>query len=186
VLLAFAGHGYCILRDWTQKSNMNALFKVAVRLLVAANILIALYLSLVHQRGTIDVMDYIREQAHTHSSTTNIQSVDILLPCHWTPLYSHIHHPIPIDILGCPPTGLGLADEQELFFASPDAYLHKKYLLKHLPSHFIFFDKLLPSIKPFLTQNNFTECATFFHAHIVTREWVGQQVLVYTKSTLQL
>ena len=55
-----------------------------VWLLLITNVPVALYTSLVHQRGTIDVMYNIQEQCKTSDKKP---SVLFLMPCHSTPFY---------------------------------------------------------------------------------------------------
>ncbi len=62
--------------------------KVVVALLVLCNLPLGLYTSLLHQRGTVDVMKYLHDQAAL--SRENQQPIRVLqlMPCHSTPHYS--------------------------------------------------------------------------------------------------
>ena len=54
-------------------------------LLVLTNLPVALYTSLLHQRGTVDVMKYLHEESF--KNTQYPMSVLFLMPCHSTPYY---------------------------------------------------------------------------------------------------
>lgn len=56
--------------------------------LAVTNIPLMLYTSTVHQRGTIDVMDYIQVES-TKIRKDNEMSVLFLMPCHSTPFYRY-------------------------------------------------------------------------------------------------
>ena len=51
--------------------------------LILTNLPVALYTSLIHQRGVIDVTLYLHDEAATSSN----MSVVFLMPCHSTPYY---------------------------------------------------------------------------------------------------
>ncbi len=51
--------GYCIV--WLLQKYQHRLTRYLVYTLLLANVPMALYFSLVHQRGTVAVMDYIRK-----------------------------------------------------------------------------------------------------------------------------
>ena len=53
-------------------------------LFVTLNVVAGLYTGLVHQRGTLDVMEFLRRDLKERSID---QSVLFLMPCHSTPFY---------------------------------------------------------------------------------------------------
>lgn len=67
-----------------------------IALLFTVQLVILLYLSLVHQSGTISAMESVRMDPSVHS-------LYIITPCHATPFYSAVHRPIAMDFLQCPP-----------------------------------------------------------------------------------
>ncbi|KXT06907.1 hypothetical protein AC578_7152 [Pseudocercospora eumusae] len=108
---------------------------------LAANVLIAYYVSLVHQRGVVDVMHYLRHRQEswieaaaagelTEAVPANI-SVGFLMPCHSTPWRSHFVYPeIEAWALTCePPVNLSAEerlsylDEADVFYADPVKWL---------------------------------------------------------------
>lgn len=52
--------------------------------ILMANIVPAWYFGLVHQRGTLDIMQPLREISGNNSHNTSLL---FLMPCHSTPLY---------------------------------------------------------------------------------------------------
>jgi len=104
-------------------------------LMLAVNICFAGYVSLVHQRGVIDVMSYLRQEREARSvlKTTYNLTVGFLMPCHSTPWRSHlVYGDIDAWALTCePPLHVPLAerhgymDEADIFYANPQNWLEK-------------------------------------------------------------
>ncbi|KAK5127479.1 hypothetical protein LTR85_006818 [Meristemomyces frigidus] len=109
-------------------------------LLVTANICIAAYVSLVHQRGIVDVLHYLRHEQEVRlvstpftnvSSASNNVTVGFLMPCHSTPWRSHLVHPeINAWALTCePPLNVAVEDrasyqdEADVFYAEPRSWI---------------------------------------------------------------
>ena len=142
------------------------------------NIPIALYLSLMHQRGTVDVSLWLGTSGHRSSM--------FLMPCHSTPLYSHVHSNISLSFLSCEPDFSqtpGYRDQAEIFYSAPLRWLEESFprsMQNIMPDSFILFDKLEAEIKPFLTGRGFTLGKSFFHSHAAEGR-VGHNVLVYCK-----
>lgn len=105
--------------------------------LFSINIAIATYTSQVHQRGVVDVVDYLRSEheSNTHSGNT---TVAFLMPCHSTPWRSHlIHANIDAWALTCePPIDISLEqrstyeDEADVFYNDSSVWLdhHMEHL----------------------------------------------------------
>jgi GPI mannosyltransferase 3 len=77
------------------------LFNGVILLLVITHSIPGLYLAIVHQRGVIDVMHWLRNEARHKSHP--VENVLFLMPCHSTPFYSHFHHNISMRFLTCEP-----------------------------------------------------------------------------------
>ncbi|XP_048337826.1 GPI mannosyltransferase 3 isoform X2 [Sphaerodactylus townsendi] len=157
--------------------------RAACAFLVLANLLPALYTGLVHQRGTLDVMGYLRGLCHTAPSPAPA-SILVLMPCHSTPHYSHLHCPLPLRFLECPPDLTGKADyldEADLFYVDPPKWLTREFSnTSLLPTHVIFFNVLEQDISSFLAVNGYTKAATFFHTHFPQGR-TGSSVFVYKR-----
>lgn len=111
--------------------------KLIIAALLLSNVIIAGYVSTVHQRGVIDVLSHIR---HKHEARNNLQTlphlpphgvsnttVAFLMPCHSTPWRSHLIYPeITAWALTCePPLNVPLTarstylDEADEFYIRP-------------------------------------------------------------------
>lgn len=62
--------------------------KITVCFLAITNIPLALYTCTVHQKGTVDVMEYIQVESSKLRSNDDM-SVLFLMPCHSTPFYRY-------------------------------------------------------------------------------------------------
>lgn len=89
-LLPFFPHAIHIITQ-----SRNFLKSKHLYYLAALQIPLAIYLSIFHQVGPLDVTDWLR-----NSSANN---VGFFINCHGTPFYSHIHRNIPMDFLQCRP-----------------------------------------------------------------------------------
>lgn len=78
-----ADHGFLAGLLWSGWKARSLMIFLAV-----TNIPLMLYTSTVHQRGTIDVMDYIQVES-TKIRKDNEMSVVFLMPCHSTPFYRY-------------------------------------------------------------------------------------------------
>ena len=72
----------------TQKESRIHWKTFAVVFLISTNLPIALYTSLIHQRGTVDVMTFLYAEAQKPMSN-NLMNVLFLMPCHSTPFYRY-------------------------------------------------------------------------------------------------
>ncbi|PIA16224.1 hypothetical protein COEREDRAFT_43163 [Coemansia reversa NRRL 1564] len=129
--------------------------------LLLTNVIPALYLDLVHQRGVVDVMDYLRRGV----KSGNVTDIGFLMPCHSTPYYSHLHANVPMWFLGCEPplTKAELAEhywEADDFEQNPVEFLHSIF-----PSHLILYDGTVRRIQNELEQYGYKEKARFFNTH---------------------
>ncbi|XP_078600609.1 GPI alpha-1,2-mannosyltransferase 3-like [Branchiostoma floridae x Branchiostoma japonicum] len=148
--------------------------------LLVTNLPLALYTSLVHQRGTVDVMSFLSQEADRHGQD---MSVLFLMPCHSTPFYSHVHHNINMRFLECPPDlerRPDYMDEADIFYQDPSAWLKNYYGPDvPLPTHLVMFNTLYLDIEDVLTEKQFSKCAEYFHTHITLERRIGNYVQVY-------
>jgi len=159
---------------------------VVAWMMVAVNLPIALYTSLLHQRGTIDIMRHIADEVTQGLSHGHDINVMFLMPCHSTPYYSHLHQNVSLRFLTCEPN-LGQAnyqDEADVFYRDPLGWLHSEYqgnatdsrngaagmegsgLSLKLPSHLVMFNELAVHISEFLKRHKYRECTRLFHTHV--------------------
>lgn len=137
---------------------------------------LALYVSLWHQRGVMDVMTWLRQQQQPS------QSVGFLMPCHSTPWQSVMHQMDRKDdakmwFLTCDPPLHGTTtdddDEAAVFYRDPVAFLST---LHHhpWPAMLVMFDPLLahPGVPDLLQAKGYVECQRFFNSHV---HWDGRR-----------
>ncbi|KAF9965482.1 hypothetical protein BGZ70_004789 [Mortierella alpina] len=135
--------------------------RITMVVLVLVNALMAWYTVWVHQRGVVDVMAWIRNQARQKDQ---IRSVGVLMPCHSTPWYSSVHlrnkAPLPMWFVTCnPPLGdvapATYKDESDIFYEDPVAFMTERVQEQRhdrgsKDSHLILFEDLLRSHSEFL------------------------------------
>ncbi|XP_054858930.1 GPI mannosyltransferase 3 isoform X2 [Eublepharis macularius] len=172
--MVFCGRSLRQLRRWRPAAGT---------FLLIANMLPALYTGLVHQRGTLDVMGHLQALCKTAAGPAPA-SVLMLMPCHSTPFYSHLHCPLPLRFLECPPDLTGKThylDEAELFYADPRKWLTAEFSnTTLLPTHVVFFSVLEQDISAFLAANGYTKAATFFHTHFPQGR-IGSSIYIYER-----
>lgn len=165
------------LSRWSRRAAPVYLWLVAGALLLS-NALPAMYLGTVHQRGTIDVMEPLAEIAAQRPNDT---SVLFLMPCHSTPLYSHVHVNVPMRFLTCEPPAddrQDYKDEADRFYENPNLWLHGEYPPDGtLPSHIVTFDTLVPSLSSILSR--YKPLHRFSHASVPLSSRQGYHVLIH-------
>eukprot|EP00736_Rhodelphis_marinus_P007584 Rmarinus@m.5405 len=95
-LFAYVGRGISIAARWHHTLAMWFLAFAA-----AANILIASYLGIFHQRGAISAVNDLSSTFYLHESSAG--SIHFLMPCHLYPYYAHMHTPVELAFLDCSP-----------------------------------------------------------------------------------
>ncbi|KAK5702147.1 glycosylphosphatidylinositol anchor biosynthesis [Elasticomyces elasticus] len=163
--------------------------------LLIINICIAGYVTLVHQRGVIDVMHYLRreQEGRMLGNGSNV-TVGFLMPCHSTPWRSHLVYPeIKAWALTCePPLNLSVderrryEDEADVFYNDPaswiDANLKDRKLIsltdsevlkpragdearRDWPEYLVFFEHLELITSVVLRDTRYQECWRTFNTH---------------------
>ncbi|KAI8093719.1 Alg9-like mannosyltransferase family-domain-containing protein [Halteromyces radiatus] len=170
LLLMFTAHGLSVV--WNKSSRRWRWILIAI--LWIPQCIFALYVSLWHQRGVMDVMVWLGEQ------TPSSSSIGFLMPCHSTPWHSVMHQPEKKDImwfLTCEPPILNdnnkttadvYMDQADIFYQDPVTFLSKD-MPYSWPDYLVMFDPLLqePGIKTLLLQNKgYTVCQRFFNSHV--------------------
>lgn len=98
-----------------------------VRTLMLINGVIAIFFTRIHERGVIDVMDYIRRDG-------SITSIAVLTPCHSTPWQSQLHRP-DLDLwskawfVTCEPPFSAIShymDESDVFYDNPQRFIAQR------------------------------------------------------------
>ncbi|KAK4369209.1 hypothetical protein RND71_013001 [Anisodus tanguticus] len=111
--------------------------QLAILFLAVSNIPLAFYMSMVHQRGTEDVMNYLSEEAYRRK----VKSILFFTPCHATPYYSTLHRNLPMRFLDCTPSEEKRAlDESDRFLVDPAGFATEFAKNWSTPSHIVLFD----------------------------------------------
>lgn len=164
IALMFSGYalaklGRTDLSDGQNKTSWNAdprfpLKQLSVAFLIATNLPMAIYMSMVHQRGTEDVMCYLAKEA----ADGKVKSVLFLTPCHAAPYYSTLHSDLPMRFLDCTPSEeKGILDESDKFLTNPVDFTTELAKTWSLPSHIVLFDSQEKLLKEFLVSHHFHE-----------------------------
>ncbi|KAJ0002118.1 hypothetical protein NQD34_001914 [Periophthalmus magnuspinnatus] len=171
---------FCMVFCGISLASLKAWRRTTAAILVVTNLLPALYTGLIHQRGTLDVMGHLHSLCDV--SNNSQPNVLFLMPCHSTPYYSHLHCPISMRFLECPPNlGDDYMDESVIFYNDPLQWLRASFPYKSsLPSHLVMFDVLEKDISGFLQGNNFVRTAEIFHTHFPDGR-VGRSIFIYER-----
>jgi phosphatidylinositol glycan class B len=114
--------------------------KVLLLLIATTNILLGLYTTVVHQRGSIDILNQVRSDFEAHQATGLPLDADVfvafLTPCHTTPWRSQLIYPsLTAWALTCePPVHIransfmraAYRDESYRFFDDPSDFLRRE------------------------------------------------------------
>ncbi|CAN0840275.1 Mannosyltransferase APTG1 [Linum grandiflorum] len=186
IALMFSGYSLAVMakaspsigkRKGSSNNKCRTQVVFAVFFLLATNIPMALYMSLVHQRGTEDVMVYLSKEARGDK----VSSILFLMPCHASPYYSSLHYNVPMRILDCTPSEeRGIPDESDRFMIDPVGFMKEFSKEWSLPSHIVLFESEERQLKEFLMSHSFKESRRFFHAHFKVDRDLQASVVVYT------
>ncbi|KAG0064799.1 glycosylphosphatidylinositol anchor biosynthesis [Linnemannia elongata] len=178
--------------DWKRSKSRVA----AVVALLVVNGVMALYTTLVHQRGVVDVMDWVRETSREAPSQGQDLSFAFIMPCHSTPWYSNVHlrdaKPLSMWFITCSPPLGGVdpttyKDESDIFYEDPVAFMdnlfkNRSSTTNPKESHLVFFEDLInttPDMRVWLDSQGYHECARFFNSHFHDDSRRRGDVLVY-------
>ncbi|CAF4952602.1 unnamed protein product [Pieris macdunnoughi] len=163
-----------VVVPWSRKAKRWQLYSLAAVILLG-NAVPAAYFGSVHQAGTTRVMALLRE-AIPH----NRSSVLFLMPCHSTPLYSHLHTNVSVRHLDCSPPPPGRTFEAEAFFNNPGAWWAKEYSARQPPTLLVMFDVLRGRVESLL-ENRYRPIGELPHTQFPSGE-VGASVLVFERA----
>ncbi|KAL2930395.1 GPI mannosyltransferase 3, partial [Bienertia sinuspersici] len=187
VALMFSGYSLAaldttdLLMGKSQRSSITpakwpSKLHIAVFFLLATNIPLGLYMSLVHQKGPEDVMHYLAREA----LKGEVRSVLFLTPCHATPYYSALHQNLPMHFLDCTPSEQRrIPDESDRFMLDPNSFVSEFAKNWSLPSHIVLFNSEERKLKDFLSIQSFREVKRFFHAHFKVDRDLQSSIVVY-------
>lgn len=147
-------------------------------LTVLLNTIVLIYLGRYHQIGSTSVMSIL-------ATIPQNSTILFLMPCHSTPLYSHIHLNITTKILTCEPNLSEVSnyiDEADVFFQNPKKWLEESYTFgnnNNLPTHIVMFDVLSNKLQTFLTKGKYKNILSIFHSDFPSGR-IGRYITVHS------
>ncbi|KAG1361552.1 GPI mannosyltransferase 3 [Cocos nucifera] len=163
IALMFAGYSLAVMSnpDFPDPKRRNKFcnrcplrVQLAALFLVISNVPMALYMSIIHQRGSEDVMFYLSKETHDGK----VKSILFLMPCHSTPYYSTLHHNLPMRFLDCTPSETkDIPDESDRFLMDPAGFATDMFRNSSSPSHVVLFSSEEGSLREFLISHSFSE-----------------------------
>ncbi|XP_037030520.1 GPI mannosyltransferase 3 [Bradysia coprophila] len=173
------------LSRWSRKANDVLIWIVSLALLIA-NVAPAAYLSIVHQKGTVDVMPHLAKIAKEYKDEDGHRAkLLFLMPCHSTPYFSHIHQNVSMRFLTCEPNFSqqdNYVDEADHFYKDPLAWYRfhiPVYPRTAMPTHLVMFDNLVEKLPEILV--DYQQIHAVPHADYPLTERIGNKVLVYER-----
>lgn len=175
-------------RMWGWRHRNQLLSAVLV-----AHVIVAFFFTRVHERGEIDVVQYLKYEPE-------VTSVGLLTPCHSVPWHSVLHRPELAEhlwMITCePPLHLekgNLAavqcyrDELDRFYDDPEGFLQenlpkKSKSGKYWPSHLVFYEHIEPVVADYLSGTGYHECRRFFNSFFHWDPRRHGDIVVYCKS----
>lgn len=164
-----------VIVPWSWKAKKWQLYLLAGAVLVG-NAAPAVYFGTYHQAGPLPTMSLLRD-----AIPNNRSSIAFLMPCHSTPLYSHLHQNITARYLTCEPP-LYKTDETyeaEAFFNNPLRWWRNEYATRQTPTLVVLFDKLKGRIENVL--NGYQLLHEIPHTQLPEGE-VGENILIYKRT----
>lgn len=149
--------------------------KLAILIIIVLNTAVLIYLGRYHQIGCIDVMSHL-------ATLPQDSTLLFLMPCHSTPLYSHLHTNITTRILTCEPNlneTSGYIDEADVFFQNSKEWLNTFQSNNNLPTHIAMFDVLSKELQTFLTNGKYKNILWIFHTDFPSGR-IGRYINVYS------
>ncbi|KAL2338580.1 hypothetical protein Fmac_013026 [Flemingia macrophylla] len=189
IALMFSGYSLAVIKDpgyaeykgkKSSKKHTRYAPKMgfAIVFLLATNIPMALYMSLVHQRGPEDVMNHLAREA-LHGK---VKSILFLTPCHATPYYSMLHRNLPMQFLDCTPSEeKGVPDESDRFLMDPVPFVSEYAKSMSLPSHIVLFDSEEQKLRNLLISFGYREEKRFFNSHFKVDRDLQASIVVYVR-----
>lgn len=114
IFIIIAGYGLKELQESSEDSNNDnddnsnhnnnnfisqRYLKFSIIFLIVTNLPLIYYANTVHQKGVVEVMDYLRKEV----DNKKVQDIGFMMPCHSTPFYSNLHRNVTMWFLTCEP-----------------------------------------------------------------------------------
>lgn len=162
---------------------LNKILSLHKRRLIAVlliwNLVPGIYFSLIHQRGTLDMMKYLQNEV----PDINNSSISFLTPCHATPMYSYLHVDADLRFIICRPFERELQSHEydaNSLFNDTKKWFSWHYSNRQLPTYVIMFDNLAKKTGSFLA--NYKMITKIFYTHFPQDDY-GEYILLYKRLT---
>lgn len=155
--------------------------------IVSFNLGLAFYVTQVHQRGVMDLIEYVGNHQH-------ISELTLLMPCHSTSWLATIHRPGQFRFLTCePPLSLPLdettsyRDEADRFYDDPHDFLQQDWRNNGSPEHVATFEASQKDVEAFWKKSGlqYRLEQRWFNSHIHDDARRKGDVLLYKLLTRQ-
>ncbi|GMR53693.1 hypothetical protein PMAYCL1PPCAC_23888, partial [Pristionchus mayeri] len=146
-------------------------------LTIVTNIVLTLYMSLIHQRGPFAIGQSIL------SRSTPSDSLLILAPCYSLPGHSFFHSSIgDIYALDCSPplNGSTILDEADAFHSDPIGWVERKGRSLDVYSFIVVYEKMWRVLEETLG-DTFAPCHKEFHAHFLVSSRQDHYIILLCK-----
>lgn len=141
----------------------------------AGNILLVIFLGILHQRAPISLMNYLR----CVDLEAGKESVVFLTPCHSTPFYSYLHKNVNMQFLTCEPNlnkQENYIDEADVFYNDPVKWLSNNQNVIENSTYVILFESLYKQVGHLF--NNLKICKRFFYSFVQQSERTDKTLLL--------
>ncbi|DBA00349.1 TPA: hypothetical protein N0F65_000534 [Lagenidium giganteum] len=157
-------------------TTQRRLTAFAIFLTIVPNAIASVYLSRWHQRGPLEVIDFLAQELEVSQVFT--PSIHFWTSCHDTPYYSHLHKNVSMWFPDCSPENRERPEgcESHQLDRDPVQFLTKRYDISvdpaasdtHglLPDYVVAYSSIASRSRSILTSLHYTEVASFFHSHV--------------------
>ncbi|KAK6199979.1 GPI mannosyltransferase 3 [Scheffersomyces amazonensis] len=198
------------IKDILDKFSSRTIVKIIISIIIVINVAIAIFFSQVHERGSIDVINYLKKEL---TEGDKIESIGFLTPCHSTPWQSYIHNAelnnnsntnniSKLWFLTCePPLHLSESatledirayrDESDQFYDDRLQFLHDNFPTDQRnrigeskyewPSRLIVFEPEEEFMNDFLKPYSYHQCKRFFNSYFHWDDRRKGDIIVYCR-----
>mmetsp|Transcript_21034 Transcript_21034/g.27199 ORF Transcript_21034/g.27199 Transcript_21034/m.27199 type:complete len:543 (-) Transcript_21034:234-1862(-) len=154
--------------------NTFSIGRLFVATSVLLNIAAGFYFSNYHQRGPLLAVEALASEISKEKEEKNSLQISFWMPCHSTPLYSHLHFPdasLNITAIDCTPriNEPSYISEHQQFLDDTVAYTQENFCLKNggsLPDFVVMYDSTYEKLEGFfLSKLSYEKVVNVFHTH---------------------
>ncbi|KAJ8945650.1 hypothetical protein NQ318_012368 [Aromia moschata] len=167
------------LSIWSRTASRWEVWTVVIFMLVG-NAIPAVYFSMVHQTGPMNIIRALRPMLYDCPEDTSLL---FLMPCHSTPMYSHLHKNVSVRMLTCEPNFdnlPGYKDESAIFYECPHCWIDENYPnIKSMPTYIITYKGF--DMRIINRLGSYDPVFRTFHSHLPDPRREGRDMIIYRK-----